>query len=133
MSKGYLTLFFRFALGLSLLLALTACKQQNEAATEAQPYARQTLTSQAVLPTRTTGQANSREKPTPLPAIPPTPNQLTPTNLGASSADLNNVVVEVWQPWSGDAGDVFKETLEAYSRINQWGDPDHPKGKATCR
>lgn len=121
MLKRYLTPFYRFALGLLFLIILAACKQQSEMTAETQSAVSHTAAAQTVSPTPTSDQANSRKKPTPLPAIPPTPNQLTPTNLGVSSADLNGVVVEVWQPWAGDTGGVLKEMLDAYSRTNQWG------------
>jgi multiple sugar transport system substrate-binding protein len=121
MLKRYLTPFYRFALGLSFVIILAACKQQSGMTVETQPVASQTAIAQGFSPTPTSEQANSRKKPTPLPVIPPTPNQLTPTNLGVSSVDLKGTVVEVWQPWAGNTGDELKETLDAYSQTNQWG------------
>lgn len=121
MLKRYLTPFYRFTLGLALLLAFTACGQQSSTATIAQPAVQQTVTTQTITPTPEDDQANSRRKPTTLPAIPPTPNQLTPTNLGVSAADLQGLEVEVWQPWSGATGAALQDILDAYTHSNQWG------------
>jgi multiple sugar transport system substrate-binding protein len=121
MLKRYLTPFYRFTLGLGLLLAFTACARQSSTATNTQPTVPQTVTAQTITPTPQDEQANSRRKPTTLPAIPPTPNQLTPTNLGVSAAGLQGLEVEMWQPWSGVTGAALQDILDAYTHSNQWG------------
>jgi multiple sugar transport system substrate-binding protein len=121
MLKRYLTPFYRFTLGLALLLTFTACAKKSSTATSTQPAVQRTIVAQTITPTPESNQANSRRKPTTLPAIPPTPNQLTPTNLGVSAVDLQGLEVEVWQPWSGATDAALYDILDAYSRSNQWG------------
>jgi multiple sugar transport system substrate-binding protein len=121
MLKRYITPFYRFALGLSLIVAFTACKQQGVTNEGNQPAANRTTITPTGSPSPKSDQANIHKKPTPLPAVLPTPNQLTPTNLGVAATELRGKVVEVWQPWEGDTGEALKGILEAYSRTNQWG------------
>ena len=119
--KRYLTLFYGFALGLALVLAILAIYQQREAKTGVATITQVGLLSQTPAPTLDTTQAHSRGKPTSLPAIPPTPNENTPSPLGITAVELHGVQVSLWHPWTGSTGTVMQTILDDFNRNNQWG------------
>jgi multiple sugar transport system substrate-binding protein len=118
--KRYLTLFYGITLGLALLLAILAIGfPVNSPADPA------TIT-QTALPNITplaqsTAEVHSLSKPTPVPAIPPTPNEETPSPLGVTSADLRGVDVTLWQPWTGTTGEAMQTMVDEFNQTNQWG------------
>lgn len=118
--KRNLTLLYGITLGLVLFLAVTAIAITW---TEVPFTIVNTATVQAPTdsPTQVGDPVNSMAKPTELPEIPPTPNEVTPSTLGVTSAELHGVQVTLWQPWTGATGEALKAILEDYSRTNQWG------------
>jgi multiple sugar transport system substrate-binding protein len=118
--KRYLTLFYGITLGLALILAILAISFPGKTAADS------TAITQTVEPLitpipQTTGEAHSLSKPTRVPAIPPTPNEETPSSLGVTSADLRGVQVRLWQPWTGTTGAALEAMVDEFNRTNQWG------------
>ncbi len=119
--KRYLTPFYYFALGLAFLVFLSACDGRGDSSQGTPSATQEMVDSLTAPPEPSSTQLNSRKKPTQLPAIPPTPNQKTPTNLGVSVADIRGLEITVWYPWAGEMGTELQSILDAYSRTNQWG------------
>jgi multiple sugar transport system substrate-binding protein/sn-glycerol 3-phosphate transport system substrate-binding protein len=118
--KRYLTLLYGITLGLALILALTTIGLSwNDAPVTSANT--QTVQAPIEVPTPENSQVHTLIKPTELPEVPPTPNEVTPSMLGVTSADLRGIQVTLWYPWAGETGDAFKTMLDEYSRTNQWG------------
>jgi multiple sugar transport system substrate-binding protein len=119
--RRYLTLFYGFALGLALVLAILAIIQQRNVTPEAATITQVGSFSQTAASTPDSTQGHNLSKPTQLPAIPPTPNEGTPSTLGVTTAELRGVQVTLWQPWTGTTGTLMQTILDEFSRTNQWG------------
>src|SRR4030042_1249576 len=119
--KRYLTLFYGFALGLALILGILAIIQRGSETPDEPAITQVSSLTQTASPTQDSTQVNSSSKPTALPDIPPTPNIETPSTLGVTAAELNEVEVSLWYPWTGSMGVAFQTMLDEFSRTNQWG------------
>jgi multiple sugar transport system substrate-binding protein len=119
--RRYLTLFYSFALGLAFLLGISACSPRE---TQALVIATITPPDQ-VLPNTPPvlfgTQALAKSSPTPLPAIPATPNEQALSPLGITSDELRGLQVTVWHPWIGADGASFQAILDEFNRANKWG------------
>jgi multiple sugar transport system substrate-binding protein/sn-glycerol 3-phosphate transport system substrate-binding protein len=118
----YLILLYGITLWLSLVLALIAIYQNVKITPDEAPV----ITTQAVLsPTATpyprSTQAQGRNTPTSLPAIPSTPNEKTPSYLGVTTDELRGVHVNIWHPWTGATEVVLEDLLDEFNRTNLWG------------
>lgn len=119
--KRYLTLFLSFALGLVIILTSTACDRAGG------PLLIQPSTTQSSAPGQTASpalfgtQANTKSIPTLLPAIPPTPNERTPSPLGVTANQLTGLQVSLWHPWTGVTARRFQAILEEFNHTNTWG------------
>jgi ABC-type glycerol-3-phosphate transport system substrate-binding protein len=118
--KRYLTLFYGITLGLALLLAILAISLTDNRTADPATIT-QTALSQTIPSTQNTAEVHSLNKPTPVPAIPSTPNEETPSPLGVTSADLRAVQVRLWQPWTGQTGAALQTMVDEFNRTNQWG------------
>lgn len=119
--KRYLTLFYSFALGLALILAILAVTQRGDVTSSTATITQEGLLSQTVVPTLDSTQVHSMGKPTSLPTIPPTPNVKMPSALGVTAADLQGMQVILWHPWSGSSGAILQTILNEFNRSNPWG------------
>ncbi len=119
--RRYLTPFYGIALGLAFVLAFSACdrkaavKPGSATVTQAAAFA---LTAS---PAPGSTQAHSNNTPTSLPAIPPTPNERTPSTLGVTTTELRGLQVDLWHPWTGATGAALQAILDEFNRTNQWG------------
>lgn len=118
--KRYLTLFYGITLGLTVLLAILAISFPVNSLAEPATITQMVLPN-TTLPAQSTAEVHSLSKPTPVPAIPPTPNEETPSPLGVTSADLRGVDVSLWQPWTGTTGEVLHAMVDEFNQTNQWG------------
>ncbi len=122
-----LTLFRYFALGLGLLLAILASMRPGNlpatVATQTQGIAIQSLA-----PTSDSTQAPDERPPTLLPDIPPTPNEMTPSPLGVTAAELRDLTVTIWIPWTGSNEAVLQFILDEFNQSNRWGITAEVKG-----
>ena len=116
----YLTLFYGFTLGLALILAFFAIYQRGNT-TSGTATITQVVLAQTASPTLGGIQEHSLSKPTSLPAIPPTPNEETPSPLSVTGAELRGVQVSLWHPWTGSTGAALQAILDEFNRTNQWG------------
>jgi multiple sugar transport system substrate-binding protein len=122
LSNRYLTLFYGITLGLALILALLAIiLHVNATPALVDIPATQLGPTNAVIPAHKSTQIQSKNTPTSLPAIPPTPNEKTPSTLGMTAAELAGVQVSLWHPWTGAEGEALANILEEFNRTNQWG------------
>ena len=119
--RRYLTLFYGFALGLGLILAILAIFLRRDVPPETTGVTPAGLLSPTASPTQNSTKVHIINKPTPLPAIPPTPNVETPSPLGVSVEVLRDVQVSLWHPWTGSSGTVLQTLLDEFNRTNQWG------------
>ncbi len=117
----YLTLFYGFTLGLALVLAFLAIYQRGNVMPGAITATEEASLAQTASPTLGSTQLHSLNKPTSLPAIPPTPNEETPSPLGVTGAELRGVQVSLWHPWTGSTGAALQAILDEFNRTNQWG------------
>ena len=118
--RRYLTPFYGFTLGLALLLAIFASiwrvnPLQGIATSTQEAFTRTTS------PTKGSTPASVTVAPTSLPAIPPTPNEMTPSPLGVSAAELRGTTLTLWHPWIGPEGAVLQHILDEFNNTNQWG------------
>ena len=118
--RRYLTAFYGFALGLALLLAIMAIIQRGNVM-PATAMVTQTAVAQILSPTRDSTQAPDRNTATPLPAIPPTPNEKTPSPLGVTATELRGLTVSLWHPWAGPMGNILQTIMDEFNRTNRWG------------
>jgi multiple sugar transport system substrate-binding protein len=130
-SRRYLTPFYNLApgnaagvalgiaLGLVLILAVSACSPKATAT----PDPTSTTVSQGQVTQRESAgtQALTKAPSTPLPAIPATPDESTPSPLGVTTAQLHGLQVSLWYPWGGATGDSFRSIVDGFNRSNQWG------------
>jgi len=118
--RRYLTPFYGFTLGLALLLAIFAgiwrVNPVRGIATSTQEAFARTTT-----PTNGSAPASVTVTPTSLPAIPPTPNEATPSPLGVSAAELRGTTLTLWHPWIGSEGAALQDIVEAFNSTNRWG------------
>jgi ABC-type glycerol-3-phosphate transport system substrate-binding protein len=119
--RRYLTLFYGFALGLALVLAILAIFQHKNVKPDSTIITQLGSSSQTPATILDSTEVHNLTKPTSLPAIPPTPNEKTPSNLGVTASELNGVQVSLWHPWTGSTGAVIQTILDEFSRTNQWG------------
>ena len=115
----YLTLFYVITLGLALVLAFLAGGSPGYLKPGATPLP-QTVLSQTAAPTQASTAALPGGTSTPLPAIPATPNEQTPSPLGVTVAELRGLRVNLWHPWTGRLGAALADILEEFNRTNQW-------------
>jgi multiple sugar transport system substrate-binding protein len=118
--KRFLTLLYGITISLALILGITAVLLSSTDAPAAQIIT-ETALSPTEIPTQNSHATSATIQPTEIAEIPPTPNEVTPSSLGVTSADLTGKQVTVWQPWSGETGAALKAILDEYSRTNQWG------------
>jgi multiple sugar transport system substrate-binding protein len=118
--KRYLTLFYCLTLALAVILALLAISLDMERTPEIVDIQQATPTSTAAI-TSENKTSDGPTTPTEIPPVPPTPNEVTPSTLGVTSADLQNIQVSLWHPWSGPLAAQLQSILEDYSRTNKWG------------
>jgi multiple sugar transport system substrate-binding protein len=118
----YLTLFYGITLGLALILAFFSIYRHGNATSGTiSTTATQVISSQAETPTPESTQVQAGNTPTLLPAITPTPNEKTPSSLGATATQLRGVQVNLWHPWTGAKGAALHSILEEFNRTNLWG------------
>jgi multiple sugar transport system substrate-binding protein/sn-glycerol 3-phosphate transport system substrate-binding protein len=118
--KRYLTLFYGITLGLALILAILAISLPVNRTADPAAITQTALPNTTFIP-QSTAEIHRLNKPTSVPAIPPTPNEETPSPLGVTSADLREAQVRLWQPWTGKTGDVLQAMVDEFNRTNQWG------------
>ena len=118
--KRYLTLFYGITLGLALILAILAISLPGKTRVDSTAIPQPTF-QQTKAPSQATAEEHSLSKPTRVPAIPPTPNEETPSPLGVTGVDLRGVQVRLWQPWTGSTGAVLKSMVDEFNHTNQWG------------
>lgn len=118
--KRYLTLFYCFTLGLALILAYFAIDQRLEMVPANTPITQAAVITPSA-PTHETTQAPGSSTASALPAVPPTPNDKTPSSLGVSSGELRGEKVSLWHPWAGAAGETLRSILAEFNRVNRWG------------
>jgi multiple sugar transport system substrate-binding protein len=119
--RRYLTLFYGFALGLALVLAILAIVDRGNVTPSTAKLTQVGQLSQTAASSLDGTQVHNIGKPTSLPTIPPTPNEKTPSTLGGTAAELRGVQVRLWHPWTGSTGTVLQTILDEFSRTNQWG------------
>ena len=119
--RRYLTPFYCFALGLMLILALISCDRKATATPNLTTVTQSGNLSHATSPALFGTQALIKSTRTPLPAIPATPNERTPSPLGVMAADLTGLQVNLWHPWTGATGTDFQTILDDFNRTNKWG------------
>jgi ABC-type glycerol-3-phosphate transport system substrate-binding protein len=66
-----------------------------------------------LLPTAT----STPPTPSPTPTITPQPT----SSLEVKAADLDDITLEFWHPWSGATGDAFKKSLDEFNAGNPYG------------
>jgi len=81
----------------------------------------QTVVAPAISPTQGSIQKPDKVTPTPLPAIPATPNEQTPSPLGVSAAELRGITVNLWLPWTGSTSAALLAIVDEFNRTNRWG------------
>ncbi len=122
-TKRYLTLIYGVILGLAAILAilamLTSGKQGNPSGITA--VGTPSIANQTESPILNVTEEHSLKKPTAIPNIPATPNEVTPSNLGVASEELAGREVSVWYPWSGATGSEFQHVLDEFNQTNSWG------------
>ncbi len=119
--RRYLTPFYSIALGLVFILAASACgikAAQNPATTTPARAAYSTQDNPLV---HSGTQALTKISDTPLPEIPPTPNESTPSPLGVNASELRGLQVTLWLPWNGADGAGFQAILDKFNLTNKWG------------
>jgi multiple sugar transport system substrate-binding protein len=118
----YLTLFYSITLGLAVALAFFSIYHHEiDTSGTISTTATQVILSQAKTPPPGSTQVQARNAPTLLPAIPPTPNEKTPSALGVTADQLRGVQVNLWHPWTGANGAALQSILEEFNLTNQWG------------
>lgn len=118
----YLTLFYGITLGLALTLALLAIiLHAVTAPAMVDIHATQGGPSYDITPAHKSTQIQSKNTPTSLPAIPPTPNEKTPSSLGVTASELNGVQVSLWHAWTGAEREALENILDEFNRTNPWG------------
>lgn len=119
--RRYLTPFYSFTLGLVFILVVSACGREVTAMPDP-TFGTQPASSTPVNhPAQFGTQAHLKSSPTPLPAIPATPNERTPSPLGVTAAQLAGQQVSVWYPWTGVTGAIFQAILDEFNRTNRYG------------
>ena len=113
-------LVYGITLGMAVILALLAIVFQNQALPPAVSAQAGVLT-QTVVPTRNITPVESTSTSTPLPAVPPTPNEQTPSALGVTSGELRGLSVNIWHPWTRTEGLALQALLDEFNRTNRWG------------
>jgi multiple sugar transport system substrate-binding protein len=121
MLRRYLTPFYVFALGLVITLAFSACNGKGSIKAGADTATKQAISDNTGSSTPAIIQGEISGTPTILPAIPSTPNEMTPSPLGLTANDLHGLQVHLWYPWSGALGTSFQGILDEFNRSNQWG------------
>lgn len=119
--RRYLTPFFSFTLGVIILLALVACNGKAVMTPDLATAVNSAKTDQVTPPALIGTQAHLKNTPTPLPNIPATPDERTPSPLGVAATELQGLQVNVWHPWSGATGVNFQALLDEFNRNNSWG------------
>ena len=119
--RRYLTPFYGIALGLVFVLLFSACDRKEAIKPGTDTVTQGTVLAQTASPAPGSTQANRNNTPTSLPAIPPTPNERTPSTLGVTAAELRGLQVNLWHPWTGATGDALQAILDEFNRTNKWG------------
>ncbi len=122
-TKRYLTLTYGVILGFAVILAAwaTVASGQPSSSPVDIPADTQVVAGNTAAPYGNVTEQHLLSKPSAIPNIPPTPNEVTPSNLGVTSAELNGLQVKVWYPWTGSKGAAFQALLDEFSSTNQWG------------
>lgn len=118
--KRNLTLIYGITLGLALILAILAISFPVKAVSDGGTIT-QTAVAQTTPASQSTAEVHSLSKPTKVPAIPPTPNEQTPSSLSVTGAELHGVQVRLWHPWTGSTGAALKALVDEFNSTNQWG------------
>jgi multiple sugar transport system substrate-binding protein len=118
--KRYLTLFYGITLGLALVLSIWAIGLGSGKTDDISASSSVVLATEVVT-TPISTEVHQLGKPTEIPAIPPTPNEVTPSPLGVTSSELQGIQLTLWHPWTGANATALKTILDEYSRTNQWG------------
>jgi multiple sugar transport system substrate-binding protein len=119
--RRYLTLFYGLTLGLAIVLALLAIAFPGDVTPSIAAITQTGGMSQTAIPTQRNTQIASINTTTPLPAIPSTPNEKTPSSLGVTSEELRGLMVSLWHPWTGAAEAGLQTILDEFNRTNRWG------------
>jgi len=119
--RRYLTPLYSFTLGLVFILAITACNRGPTAAPQPFSGTQPADSIKIDRPAQFGTQATFKSSPTPLPAIPATPNQSTPSPLGVNASALNGQTVNLWYPWKGVTGSILQAILDEFNRTNKYG------------
>jgi multiple sugar transport system substrate-binding protein len=118
----YLTLFYGITLWLAFVLAFfSVYLYGNETKNTLSSTTTQVALSQADTPTPGSTQVPAKYTATLIPAIPPTPNEKTPSALGVTATQLQGVQVNLWYPWVGSNGAEIQSIVEEFNHSNNWG------------
>ena len=118
--KRYLTLFYGFALGLGLILAIIAIIVRPQVVPRV-GNSSQPTPSYPAAPGVSSNQAHSDDTPIPPATSAPTPDQNQPSPLGVTAGELNGLQISLWHPWTGKIGAAFQALLDEFNRTNRWG------------
>jgi multiple sugar transport system substrate-binding protein len=119
--RRYLTPFYGFVLGLAIILVLSACGMHAHNSPASITPTLAGNPSQTSSPAQFGTQAHTKSSPTPLPAIPATPNERTPSPLGVDPNELRGLQVTIWYPWTGASGASFQAIIDKFNQSNKWG------------
>jgi len=119
--RRYLTPFYGIALGLAFVLAFSACDRKGAVKPGSATVTPAAVFALTASPAPGSTQALRTHTPTSLPAIPPTPNERTPSNLGVTTTELRGLRVNLWHPWTGATGAALQAILDEFNRTNKWG------------
>jgi multiple sugar transport system substrate-binding protein len=119
--RRYLTLFYGITLGLAFVLLFSACDRKEALKPISVTVTQGTVLARTASPAPGSTQGNRNNTPTSLPAIPPTPNERTPSTQGVTMAELRGLQVNLWHPWTGATGAGLQAILDEFNRTNKWG------------
>ncbi len=119
--RRYLTPFYGITLGLVFVLAFSACDRKGAVKPGSATASQASVLGSTASPAPGSTQAHSKNTPTPLPAIPSTPNERTPSTLGVTTTELRGLQLDLWHPWTGAVSAALQAILDEFNHTNKWG------------
>ena len=119
--RRYLTPFYGITLGLVFVLAFSACDRKGAVKPGSATASQASVLASTTSPAPGSTQAHSKNTPTPLPAIPSTPNERTPSTLGVTTTELRGLQLDLWHPWTGAVSAALQAILDEFNHTNKWG------------